>query len=456
MDELNLASVGLIAGITVAASWASASTLSTYKEKVFFVCNMFGLFFYCGIGYGYSDVVPPQYIYYYTVFIGAYCSAFILVLRGITRPAQGRVRLASDEGSVWRRVVRFAPVIMGVYLGLISISLVYPEVVISRLWAPPFPSVFEWWNEGLGRALTEWEMVSQSFQALIFPLFLVALSRERGSILGTVALIILPFYIEYCSTGYTGRSTMLAVLVLIFVPLWLEYPTYRRRLVLILAIASPLLLATMYVWSASREGELAGIDVPIWQMAFGLLAGEMSFPTYSEKILEFGRGIDLTQYFLWIVTLPVPRFVMPNKPTVQLNFEIAEVLGGILPGESGFTVLLPGPITESVYIFGGDYFWLHALFVGSLAAVAVRVSLDDRRCVFVYAYFLYAFSYVFARAGAGGLMPIVVNQFLSYYLLYVYGRHVSRSKTGGSPIGEMVRESNGSGASARPSWQAQK
>ncbi len=136
----------------------------------------------------------------------------------------------------------------------------------------------------------------------------------------------------------------------------------------------------------------------------------------------------MTQYFLWIITLPLPRFIFPSKPTVQLNFEIAEILGGILPGESGFTVILSGPIAEGIYIFGSHLFWLHALVIGSLAAIAVRVSSDNRRCVFVYAYFLYAFSYVFARAGAGGLMPIVVNQFLSYYGLYLYNLYRTRPK----------------------------
>jgi hypothetical protein len=315
--------------------------------------------------------------------------------------------------------------------------------------------VFDWWNEGLGRTLTEWEMVSQSFQALVFPLFLVALYRVRASIPATVVLIILPFYLEYCSTGYTGRSTMLAALVLIFVPLWLEYPRYRGRLVLILAIASPLVLATMYVWSASREGELAGIDVPFWQMVVDLLAGETSFPKFSEKILEFGQGIDLLQYFLWIFTLPIPRFIMPGKPTVQLNFEIAEILGGILPGDSGFTVLLPGPITESVYIFGGSFFWLHALIIGGLAGIAVRLSVDDRRCVFVYAYLLYAFSYVFARAGAGGLIPIVVNQFLSFYVLYVYSRTFFRSRAGVFPSDVVARDGSRRNVSTPPSRQVQ-
>jgi hypothetical protein len=443
VEDLNLVSVGLVTGITLAASWAGLRVLSAYEEKIFFTCNMVGLFFYCGIGYGYADVVPSQYIYYYAVFIGVYCSAFILGLWAIPRSARRGTRSEGDANPVWPLVVRSAPLIFGAYLGLIAISLVYPEIVLHRLWAPPFPSVFEWWNEGLGRTLTEWEMVEQSVQALVFPLFLIALFRVRGSMLGTVALIVLPFYLEYCSTGYTGRSTLLAVLALVFVPLWLEYPAYRRRVALILATVSPLVLATMYVWSASREGQLVGIDVPIWQMMVELLAGETSFPTYSEKILEFGQGVDLTQYFLWIVTLPIPRFIMPSKPTVQLNFEIAEVLGGVLPGEAGFTVLLPGPISESVYIFGHGFFWLHALIIGSLAAVAVRVSLDDRRCVFVYAYFLYAFSYVFARAGAGGLMPIMVNQFLSYYILYVYGRYASRLNTDVSPIGDATRGAAG-------------
>jgi hypothetical protein len=432
-DELNLLSVGLVTGITLVVAWAGWRSLSDYKGRLFLLCNLVGLLFYCGIGYGHSGAVPNEYIVHYSTFIGLYCLSFALVLRCVQVFGNRYSSWLEEEVSLGESIEQAAPVIIPLYLGVLSFSLVYPEFLIYRLWAPPFPSIFDWWNEGLGRPLGETEMVLQSIRSLLFPLFLIALYRVRFSIPLTVALIVLPFYIDYCSTGYTGRSTLIAILCLIFVPMWLEYSSYRKQLSLCLAISSPVLLAVMYVWSASREGELVGIDLPLWEMVSELLRGETSFPIYSERILQFGQGMDVWRYFLWMATLPLPRILFPDKPTVQLNYEIAEILGGILPGESGFTVILTGPITESFYIFGETFFWLHALIIGGLAAVAYRVSSRSPRCVYVYAYFLFAFSYVFPRAGAGGLIPIVINQFLSYYAIYIYNHYFPEPR-GDKPI----------------------
>ncbi len=423
LPELRLDLVGLIAAYTFFGGWLGTRFLREQKAKIFLSASLLGIFFYCGIGYGYAEVVPREYGVYYAIFVAAFTIAFTVITRHMQTRAWVLSWLAARETRVGQTVERFGIFFVAPFLVVLMFGLVYPEFVIDRLWSPPTLSLGELWNEGVTRQLDAFEMVTQNVQVLLFPLFLIALNRYRRAIPTTVLLIVLPYYIDFCRNQYMPRSAILAILVLILVPMWFEYPAYRK-LILICGVAlAPLLLAVMYVWAASRlTGEVADVDLPLWQMASELIIGETNFPIFSASIFDLDHSLDTVNYLLWVIALPLPRVLFPDKPTIQVGFDIAEILGGLAPGESGFSVILTGPVTESVYIFGKSLFWLQATLIGGMAGFASHVSSRNRRCVYVYAYLLYSFSYVFARAGAGGLLPIALNQFFSFYLLYLYNR----------------------------------
>ncbi len=421
LPELRLDLVGLIAAYTFLAGWLGNIFLREQKARIFLSASLLATFFYSGIGYGYAEAVPNEYGAYYALFVAAYTIAFTVVTRFMHTRAPAFSELAARETRVGQAVERFGIFFVAAFLVVLMFGLVYPEFGIERLWSPPPLSLGELWNEGVMRQLDAFEMVTQNVQVLLFPLFLIALYTFRRSIPTTVLLIILPYYIDFCRNQYMPRSAILAILVLILVPMWFEYPAYRKRILFCGVALAPFLLAIMYIWAASRlKGEVADIDLPLWQMASELLIGETNFPIFSASIFDLDYSVDMTKYLLWVIALPLPRVLFPDKPTIQVGYDIAEILGGLAPGDSGFSVILTGPVTESVYILGKSLFWLQAVLIGGMAGFASHVSSRNRRCVYVYAYLLYSFSYVFARAGAGGLFPIAVNQFFSFYALYLF------------------------------------
>ncbi len=61
LPELRLDLVGLIAAYTFFGGWLGTRFLREQKAKIFLSASLLGIFFYCGIGYGYAEVVPREY-----------------------------------------------------------------------------------------------------------------------------------------------------------------------------------------------------------------------------------------------------------------------------------------------------------------------------------------------------------------------------------------------------------
>lgn len=413
--EISIWRILIVTVATLLLGGVTVNSLNTDKQKTFFLLSLAGLYFYSGFGSAYSDYVSQSYLFYYVGFLVVYCMSFVFV----SKAAKG-ISSRLSESTSYKIERLFANGSFGqgaifTYLMLSLFPLLYPNFNIDRLWNLPGFDIRMSWFYGLPPGKSVMELAILNVRFLVLPFYLIGLYRYRQKIITLVVLICLPYYFEYCANGYLGRTILAYILGLLLIFLWHEQPKYRTKIILYSFVLSPFVLFLLTIWSASRTGELVlnFSIIPIVET----LQKETGFPILGEKVISGDLHTNLSDYFMWMLALPLPKILVGPKPMCLMTVEITEIVERIPLGYHGFSITLTGPVTESVYIYGSNWFWLHGIFVGFLAGFLCSLTESIRSAVFVYAYFIVAFSFVFARAGIGGLMPIVMNQFLSFYLI---------------------------------------
>lgn len=308
------------------------------------------------------------------------------------------------------------------YLLISSLPLFYPTIIVEKLWNPPVMDISNTWNAGLGVSKDVIGVIIENIKNIMFSFYLISLFSFRKSY-GLVILIGLPYYFEYCASGYIGRTAFGIVLFFLFISLWFSIDKNKNKILMILVFifSIPVILVIMYIWGAARSGmHRVNFNYSFDEMILILIENETSFPIYSKAVLSSGENADLISYFSWILTLPFPKILIGTKPTFVGNVEIAEIIGGITQGTEGFSVTLTGPVTESFYLYGTYLFWIHPLTMGLIAGILCYITVSNKKLLFIYSFLVLAFSYIFMRAGVGGLMPIIINQFIGFYILILY------------------------------------
>lgn len=374
---------------------------------------MAGLVFYAGIGASYEPV-SWTYTAMYCVFTAVFAMSFTWAMRFAAAAVERRRkacehldRLACDR--VFRRVA------IGLYLLTGLVPLLYPEIRISLLWNPPAPDLFATFNNGLAAQVPLSTRILSYASALIWPFYLLALYALRRRYVALLILTGLPAYFRYCSAGYLGRYEMLVAVCLIGGTVWLDRPTLRLRLAVVALAACPLVLAAFEGYSRVRQGGRFDSDTPLVERIQATLWAETSFPVLWERMATSGRRADLGEYATWLVTLPLPKVLTGEFSRSRLNLEITETVSSVSLGSQGYSVVLTGPVIESVFLYGESLFWLHAAMFGIIAGLLCGFAGSSRSLLLVLVSITLTCGFVFMRAGISGSFPTLVNSYLSLY-----------------------------------------
>lgn len=378
-----------------------------------------GLLLYSGIGGAYKEV-PSYYLLYYFGFLFAFCLGFWFWRAAFfgTRDFSGRVLtrgLANiDHHPGWLMVI-------WVFLLLHLFPLVYPDFRLHWLLTPPALDIVPFWTALFQpREMDTLLKVVEHARLLLTPFFYIALFRYRERIHLAALIFALILYIQFVdNVGYIARGQVVMTLALIGIVLWVNRPRYRSTLVFGAAALLPVILVASYMFNVIRIGGTVSEFRPIHAIGT-VLEQETSFVrNVGMPIIESGKRVDLAGYLTWIVTLPIPNILTGEIEGARVNYEIAEFILGIGPGEPGWYIPLAGLVSESVFIFGPYFFWIHAIFVAFLAALLVQLIERTPQLLFLQAYVVLLFAFVLNRAGIGALLPEVVNVFMLFYL-YVF------------------------------------
>lgn len=390
-----------------AICWVMADRPTT---RFFSTVFLSGLWFYGGAG---AAMTPISYGWYYCIFVLSIVIGFVAAVRGGHQiGGDGRVyRRLEDLG----RSPAFRWIICAAYLGTFIVPLLYPNIQLVRIWSPPAPDLIAIVNGGVSLEQPLLLRLNGYLGSLLAPFFLLALYWYRRRYVVVAIALFLPLYCQYCATAYMARSGMVMALALFIAILWLDRPSLRLRVVAVVAILLPVLLVGFGMYSRLRLGVGAEGGITALEQIQNVLEIESAFPRSWEPLEGSRLHADLGGYFKWLFTLPIPKVITGEIRGARINEEISGIVTGVYPGDKEYSMTLTGPVLESVYIYGKLWFWIHGLFIGTIAG-ALCVFTGQCRCLLVmFAEVALQFGYVFNRAGVTAVLPPLVNYYVVFY-----------------------------------------
>ncbi len=200
---------------------------------------------------------------------------------------------------------------------------------------------------------------------------------------------------------------------------WYIRPKHRVKLVIYAIFLFALLFVFFNYYSAIRIGAKIS-NVSLLPSIQAIIEKEISYPMdVGMSLIRSGARTNLGKYFLYIITLPIPKIFIGQFDIARINVEISEIISGMSRADSGFYIYLPGLVAESVYIYGKWLFWIHGLFLSSIAALVLRIVETSDDFLFLRLYLLCLFGYNLNRAGVGAMLSNIINGLL-FFFIYIF------------------------------------
>lgn len=258
-----------------------------------------------------------------------------------------KITFFDDDRRLWRLVVigaliGFAPV---VYFTGTEITKMLQDVTGMR----------STWGGVLGRgrygdARAAFLML-EMFVGGVAPFAAILLLGRNSTVLQRVfcALVVAWPILRGYGSG-TRSSLIVATATILAVLYWKATPTRRKQLILASLVSIPMLYGLMAALVASRSsgsfswesGEK--VDYVGNEMFRELLFITSKFP--AEVGYQFGFG-----YYVQLVN-PIPRFLWPDKPTLDAGIFMAQLYGEVTASGEAHLTISPGIIGEMYLNFG--------------------------------------------------------------------------------------------------------
>lgn len=379
------------------------------REKLYVIPYIVFFFIYSGAGIAW-DNCNKAYIPYYFIWMSFFSLAVCL--------AMGRRRCQSVEGvqgtlSFW--VIQYADIFIYSYIILQLLSLGISGKMYNLL-SPPSPDllgVMEQVEEGHGEG-----GIIYYLKHILFVFYFVSLYKYRNSPLKLFIAIFFPFYVSYAGSGYLARSTVMGYLIIFIIAVYYYNPQLRKRIRLLVGIGLPFVLVGLSFYTFIRIGH--DIDITPGEAIKLLAYQETSYPTQFDLIQKLHFDTDLLKdYWEWLITLPLPGFLKDSSKDYFFNAIFTENIYGTMRGQMGFSVALPSIVGEGIFIFGRDYFFLHAVLLGFFVGTTYRiVKRKEEFFFFLYAGVFMAFHS--ARAGTVATYSMYLKDFLMYEIILLF------------------------------------
>lgn len=391
------------------------SWLFYYREKtarIFFVFFGFLYLIYSGIG-GAADGVPTSYLTYYCIFtlcinIGVYL--------GLSRIKNTKKTFSKSWYEYFKYFIkRYADKVIILYFVLKLASLVYPEFKLMNLLSPPAPDAIAMLRARFsGEGTDALNSIISTLNSFVYPFYLLSLYKYCKKTVKFALLIILPFYIDYCTNAYIGRSGMMEAALIIFAVTYFCRPKVGKKLLVAGLVAIPFVLVFLVQYSLKRIGGVSE-EISTMDAIEILLSQEGGLQGYFSDILKM-HDTYISRYILWLLTMPFPGFV---RGGVDVHFAAiySEQLLGIDRSANGFYILLPGVVGESVFLFGKYLFWINGIIYGFLMGFFYRILTRYPQLIVILIVSEIQFGYVMNRVGLFGGIPFFLKILVYFYLI---------------------------------------
>ena len=392
--------------------------------KIFFTFFIAMYLLYSGIG-GALMYISNQYQYYYIIFTTCISIGLYLGLKSINNERLSKRRSWADFLNIF--IKKYANIIIILYFLCQLIPLIYPTFRLANLIHPPQPDIISMLFERFNSDNTDiFLSINQLINSLLFPFYLLSLYKYRKKTIILSLLVIFPYYIQHCSTGYTGRSAMLVALIMILGLTYYAKPKLRKPIIWGCIFGIPTIIIFFVQYSIIRIGGIT--DNLNFEEAFStLLEQESGYPLHFDDILLL-QGNHIGSYFVWLFTMPFPGFIRGGLD-VHFAAMFSEDILGIARTRPGFYILLPGVVGESVYLLGKQLFWVNGLLYGFLMGIVYKILTRHPQLICILLYAAIDFGYVTNRAGFFGGFPFIGKILIYFFIILYFFKHYSNWKT---------------------------
>ena len=384
--------------------------------KFYFSIIFFSLLLYVGVGGASVELKSPYYCFY-----GLYLLSIWVGIK-LYKPR----RILHDQVFYEDFLNKYALKIVVIYF-LLNISLLlYPDFKLLNLINPPsldLRSAFEKRFSGENSLVVS---IIRTCINFCVPFFYFSLYFFRHNIKVIAILLLSILYIQYCNTGYLGRSDIMIDLVVLITVAYISKIKWRKYIVLFLILTIPSVTIFLVKFAQIRLENTVG-DISFFQAVELLFYGESSYPLLFDEIYKRESNLnDLVDYIYWLLTLVLPISPSIEGVDVGLNYKISEYLLHCRRGETGFFVILPGLLGEAYFVFG-KLFWLHGMLYGYIIAVIYNFFKYRSYCLPLGMLVAVVIGYSCARGGTPAAYPLAIKQVLYFYIflrLYAYNKHI--------------------------------
>ncbi|MBL0325187.1 MAG: hypothetical protein IPP61_08405 [Cytophagaceae bacterium] len=395
------------------------------RQKVFFFSKanyfifIFFYYFYNGCAVIYSTGLVELYPIYFTIFNYVFGLSYLV----FSKISFGFLSKASIIKTF--EVLSY-PLIFKTLVNLYFFSwfilFLFPENKIMNLIIPPKPNI----AENLLNRFNDFEtnILSKILTYVItvlYPLILILLYKFRKNSYKIIFFLLVNLYLQYCFNEYIGRAILLTSIIQIILFLWIEREDLRKKLLIIGVFIFPLFVLFSFYYQFFRKDAMDYIEFNSFSKIIEFVVkSETSLPTISKEILNSGKTINLTNYFKWLITLPIPKFGVIKLEFALPSYEMSEIVSGFSRSDQNFNVFLPGFLTESLYVFGKYFFWLNAIFVALILSTLNRLYYLNQKYIMLLIYLVVIVAYNLNRAGIQSVVPIIINHNLLLFFIYFF------------------------------------
>ena len=411
--EYQLSKLLIITAFVLVTVLGLRQLLKNPLERQYLYFMSIGVYVWSGMG-GTIGIVGWEYLWMFCGFFVILTGSFTLALLAMNR----YLTLGQFDGNNWLLNNRIWQLVIVGYLIFSLFPLVYPEMKLMRLIRPPAPDLVtnvENRFQDTGSSLPE--ILYYYLSVMTFPFFLFSLASLGKRWYLLIPVLLLYNYIKYCSTAYMSRHEMGMILLMIFLYLW-NWKIVPRQVIMIgAATVLPALIVFFNIYTSIRLG--AGVEASfglasVISSLIELFYAETFYPILVYDLLLSDHSQEILRYLTWVISLPIPSQVTADWDILKINYEYTEFITGGVYGETVMSVILPGLLGESLYIFGDLLWWVHAVTVGSLFAFLCYILRADFRLFFVMTYFQMQ-AILLARGGASMFLILIINYMILFW-----------------------------------------
>lgn len=391
--------------ITLLSFWWVFS-LKDSLRKLFYIILALFIYIYCGLGVGYASKSYFEYEVYYTLYV-VLLSLFLKIFCKMDI----RMRI-SDNINAFSMKRSF--IIFLVYFAMLLIPMI-SSGEIGLLLNPPTVDL----THITDNLDYESNLVSGVFDSLlnfVTPFVYLALYKFRKKPFVVLAFFLLVNYIGYCKDAYIGRGAILGIILFIAIYFYHYFPRMRKWVLITVASSIPIIVVSFVAYISIRVG-MSADSLSLGDSLNYLVESETYYYSHFDDIT--GEATYLFNYIIWFITLPLPGFL--KNFGINMNFNglfTAQVLGMDL-GDIG-SVALPGVVNESIFIFGKNLFFLHAILLAWVISIFYNSLQKNESNFFVIINSMITLCLFLPRGGTSGPYSGAIKVLFIFLLFYIF------------------------------------